>query len=389
MFFIAEELREIMAELGFRTVDEMVGRVDLLDARDGDRALEGARASTSRRSCTSPTCRPSVAARTASTTQDHGLEQALDNAADRAVPSRRSSSGEPVELELPIRNVNRTVVHDAVGEVSRRYGAEGLPPRHDPAQVHAARPARASARSWRPASRSTLEGDANDYFGKGLSGGRIVVYPPRDADASSPEENIIVGNVSLYGATGGEVFLRGLAGERFCVRNSGATAVVEGVGDHGCEYMTGGLVVVLGTTGRNFAAGMSGGIAYVLDEDGDFETRCNQGMVELEPLDARGRGDACKQLDRAPRRATPAAPWPSGCSRTGTRVARAVRQGHARATTSACWPSSSYDSRRSRALATRSVSSAGGATHGQDHRISGVRAREAARGGRSRERLKD
>jgi glutamate synthase domain-containing protein 3 len=168
-------------------------------------------------------------------------------------------------------------------EISRRHGEPGLPP--ETIRIHFRGSAGQSFGAFLANGVSvTLEGDANDYFGKGMSGGRMVVVPPREA-TFVPEDNAIVGNVSLYGATGGEVFLRGMAGERFCVRNSGATAVVEGVGDHGCEYMTKGLVVVLGKTGRNFAAGMSGGVAYVLDQDGDFAVRCNKGMVDLDPLE--------------------------------------------------------------------------------------------------------
>jgi glutamate synthase domain-containing protein 3 len=190
---------------------------------------------------------------------------------------------ERVEIELPIRNVNRTACTMLSAEISRRYGAEGLPPDTIDVRFHGS-----SGQSFGAFLASgisiRLEGDANDYFAKGMSSGRIVVVPPRES-TFVPEENSIVGNVALYGATGGEVFLRGLAGERFAVRNSGATAVVEGVGDHGCEYMTKGLVLVLGKTGRNFAAGMSGGVAYVLDGDETFERACNTGMVELEALD--------------------------------------------------------------------------------------------------------
>jgi len=168
-------------------------------------------------------------------------------------------------------------------DVSRKWGEAGLPP--DTVRINFSGSAGQSFCAFMAKGLAVhLEGDANDYFGKGLSGGQVVVVPPA-ASTFVPEDNIIVGNVSLYGATGGEVFLRGMAGERFCVRNSGATAVVEGVGDHGCEYMTKGLVVVLGKTGRNFAAGMSGGVAYVLDQDGDFAVRCNKGMVDLDPLD--------------------------------------------------------------------------------------------------------
>jgi glutamate synthase (ferredoxin) len=214
--------------------------------------------------------------------QDHGLEKALDNRII-ALAAPALERREPVELALPITNRNRTVCTMLSAEISRRHGAEGLPP--DTIRIKFTGSAGQSFCAWLANGVSVeVEGDANDYFGKGLSGGRVVVYPPRAA-TFVPEENIIVGNVSLYGATGGEVFLRGLAGERFCVRNSGVTAVVEGVGDHGCEYMTKGRVVVLGRTGRNFAAGMSGGVAYVLDEDGTFEKRCNRGMVALEPPD--------------------------------------------------------------------------------------------------------
>jgi glutamate synthase (ferredoxin) len=214
--------------------------------------------------------------------QDHGLEKALDN---RVIELARPAleRRKPVEFALPITNRNRTACTMLSAEISRRWGADGLPP--DTIRIKFTGSAGQSFCAWLANGVSVeVEGDANDYFAKGLSGGRIVVYPPKSA-TFVPEDNIIVGNVSLYGATGGEVFLRGLAGERFCVRNSGVTAVVEGVGDHGCEYMTKGLVVVLGKTGRNFAAGMSGGVAYVLDEDGTFERHLNKGMVELDPLD--------------------------------------------------------------------------------------------------------
>jgi glutamate synthase domain-containing protein 3 len=214
--------------------------------------------------------------------QDHGLEKALDNhLIELARPALERR--QPVQIEMPIRNVNRTVCTMLSAEISRQFGMEGLPP--ETVKIKFTGSAGQSFCAFMANGLAvTLEGDANDYFGKGLSGGRVVVYPPKKA-TFPPEENIIVGNVSLYGATGGEVFLRGLAGERFCVRNSGVTAVVEGVGDHGCEYMTRGVVVVLGRTGRNFAAGMSGGVAYVLDDDGTFKTRCNLDMVEIDPLD--------------------------------------------------------------------------------------------------------
>jgi len=214
--------------------------------------------------------------------QDHGIDKALDNLLLELAKDALEHKT-PVDLQLPIRNANRTVGTILGSEVTRRHGAEGLP--DETIKIRFNGSAGQSFGAFLPNGISmTLEGDANDYFGKGLSGGRLVVYPPAAADFKA-EENIIVGNVVLYGATSGETFIRGVAGERFAVRNSGAIAVVEGVGDHGCEYMTGGRVVVLGRTGRNFAAGMSGGIAYVLDEDGDFAQRCNLEMVDLETLD--------------------------------------------------------------------------------------------------------
>jgi glutamate synthase domain-containing protein 3 len=187
-----------------------------------------------------------------------------------------------VALELPIRNVNRTVGTILGYHLTKRHGGSGLP--DDTIRIRFTGSAGQSFGAFVPRGITmVLEGDANDYFGKGLSGGRLIVFPP-SVSTFQAEENILVGNVALYGATSGEAFLRGVAGERFCVRNSGAHTVVEGVGDHGCEYMTGGRVVILGSTGRNFAAGMSGGIAYVLDEVGDFERRCNRELVELEAL---------------------------------------------------------------------------------------------------------
>jgi len=279
MLFIAEELREIMADLGFRTLDEMVGRVDMLHVRDVSGHWK-ARGVNLKQILATPEVDARIPRRCVQP-QDHGLEKALDN---RIIELARPAleRREPVEFALPITNRNRTACTMLSAEISRRWGADGLPP--DTIRIKFTGSAGQSFCAWLANGVSVeVEGDANDYFAKGLSGGRIVVYPPKSA-TFVPEENIIVGNVSLYGATGGEVFLRGLAGERFCVRNSGVTAVVEGVGDHGCEYMTKGLVVVLGKTGRNFAAGMSGGVAYVLDEDGTFERHLNKGMVELEPL---------------------------------------------------------------------------------------------------------
>jgi glutamate synthase domain-containing protein 2/glutamate synthase domain-containing protein 3 len=289
MMFLAEEVREYMAELGFRTIDEMVGAVDRLDARE---AIEHWKASGI--DLTQILHKPEVPADIAThcvTTQDHGLAGALDNQLiELARPALEQ--GTAVEIALPIRNINRTATTMLSAEVSRRWGEQGLPA--DTVRLNFTGSAGQSFGAFMANGLSVhLEGDANDYFGKGMSGGRMVVVPPTTADFV-PEDNIIVGNVSLYGATGGEVFLRGMAGERFCVRNSGATAIVEGVGDHGCEYMTKGVVVVLGKTGRNFAAGMSGGVAYVYDADGDFAVRCNKGMVDLDPLD--DDADTLKEL---------------------------------------------------------------------------------------------
>jgi glutamate synthase (ferredoxin) len=277
--FIAEEVREHMAALGFRTMDEMIGRVDRLNVRP---AVEHWKAKGLDYS--NILYMPPVAAdapRRHTVPQQHGLEQALDNEliARCAAALERQH---PVSLSLPIRNVNRTVGTMLGYEVTKRYGGEGLP--DDTIRLQFTGSAGQSFGAFVPHGITlTLEGDSNDYIAKGLSGGRIIVYPPARA-TFVPEENIIIGNVALYGATGGEAFFRGVAGERFAVRNSGAHAVVEGVGDHGCEYMTGGRVVVLGRTGRNFAAGMSGGIAYVLDAAGAFARRCNREMVDLETL---------------------------------------------------------------------------------------------------------
>ncbi|HKK14298.1 MAG TPA: glutamate synthase large subunit [Gammaproteobacteria bacterium] len=278
-FFVAEEVRKLMAQLGFRTFNEMIGRVDRLDTRAAIDHWKAHGVDFSR-----VFHRPEIADNVAvynCETQDHGLDKALDNALiEKAAPALEK--GEAVRIETPIRNTNRTVGAMLSGEVARRYGHEGLA--DDTIYIKARGIAGQSFGAWLARGVTIeLEGEGNDYVGKGLSGGRLVVYPPRECPIV-PEENIIVGNTVLYGAITGECYFRGVAGERFGVRNSGAVAVVEGVGDHGCEYMTGGVVVVLGQTGRNFAAGMSGGIAYVLDEAGDFERRCNLAMVDLEPI---------------------------------------------------------------------------------------------------------
>jgi glutamate synthase domain-containing protein 2/glutamate synthase domain-containing protein 1/glutamate synthase domain-containing protein 3 len=281
-FLIAEGMRELMAQLGLRTVNEMVGRVDLLDTRAaiGHWKAKGLDFS----AILHKPDTPSHVKTHCSEPQDHGLERSMDVQVllGRCRPALEHAR--PVTLELPIRNVHRTVGTILSSEVTRRYGPRGLP--DDTIQLHFRGSAGQSLMAFGVRGVTVrVEGDVNDYCGKGLSGGRVIVYPSRDCAGSFvAEENIIAGNVVLYGATSGEVYLRGVAGERFCVRNSGAKAVVEGTGDHGCEYMTGGVAVILGRTGRNFAAGMSGGIAYVWDRDGDFATRVNKEMVELEDV---------------------------------------------------------------------------------------------------------
>ncbi|MBV9771308.1 MAG: glutamate synthase large subunit, partial [Bryobacterales bacterium] len=279
-FFIAEEVRQWMSKLGFRTMDQMIGRVDLLEMR---RAVDHwkARGLDFSAILYNPQV-PKRIGRRCLIAQDHGLNEALDY---RLIDSAKAAldNQTPVNFELPIRNVHRTVGAMLSGEIARRYGSAGLP--DDTIRVQFSGSAGQSFGAFLAKGVTlTLEGDANDYVGKGLSGGRLIVYPPRTS-TFLPEENMLVGNVVLYGATTGEVFFNGMAGERFAVRNSGATAVVESVGDHGCEYMTKGLVVVLGRAGRNFAAGMTGGIAFVLDETGEFSgILCNQASVDLEPV---------------------------------------------------------------------------------------------------------
>jgi len=278
-FFVAEEVRRLMARLGFRTYQEMIGQMDRLDMRKAIHHWK-AKGLDYSRLLRKPSVAPEVAIHHCET-QDHGLDKALDHELIRqAQPALER--GEPVRIEIDIHNYNRSFGTLLSGRVAERYGHAGLPA--DTIYIQARGTAGQSLGAWL-AKGVTIElvGEGNDYVGKGLSGGRIVIYPPARSPIV-PEENIIAGNTLLYGAIAGECYLRGVAGERFAVRNSGATAVVEGVGDHGCEYMTGGVVVVLGPTGRNFAAGMSGGIAYVLDEAGDFEKRCNLAMVELQPI---------------------------------------------------------------------------------------------------------
>jgi glutamate synthase (ferredoxin) len=281
MRFIAQEVREYMAELGYRTIEEMVGRSERIEMR---RAVDHwkARNLDFSRILFKPTV-PKHYGRTCQIPQDHRIEQTLDATTLLALARPAIEEQKPVRATLPIRNTMRVVGTMTGSEVTRRHGGQGLP--EDTIQLHFKGSAGQSFGAFIPRGMTLLlEGDANDYVGKGLSGGKIVVFPPREA-TFVPEENIVIGNVAFYGATGGEAYVRGLAGERFCVRNSGLHAVVEGVGDHGCEYMTGGCVVVLGPTGRNFAAGMSGGLAYVLDADGAFSSHCNKEMVALSRLE--------------------------------------------------------------------------------------------------------
>ncbi|MGF1457470.1 MAG: glutamate synthase large subunit [Leptolyngbyaceae cyanobacterium] len=281
MTFIAQELREIMAELGFRSINEMVGRTDVLEPK---KAIDHwkAKGIDVSKILHQPEVGPEIG-RYCQIPQDHGLEKSLDMTTLLELCQPAIEQAEPVRATLPITNVNRVVGTILGNEISQRHW-DGLP--EDTVHLHFQGSAGQSFSAFVPKGVTMeLEGDANDYLGKGLSGGKIILYPPKGSSFVA-EENIITGNVAFYGATGGEAYIRGLAGERFCVRNSGVRAVVEGVGDHACEYMTGGKAVIIGPTGRNFAAGMSGGIAYVLDEAGDFATRCNTEMVDLEPLEA-------------------------------------------------------------------------------------------------------
>ena len=278
-FFVAEEVRELMAELGYRTFDEMVGQMQMLDRRAmvahwKAKGLDFSRLFT----------KPDAGKGTAiyhCEKQDHKIHTILDR---RLIADAQAAldRGAPVRIVTTIKNTDRTAGAMLSGEIAKRYGHTGLP--DDTIHVKLTGTAGQSFGAWLARGVTLeLEGEGNDYVGKGLSGGRIIVRPPADSGIV-PEDSIIVGNTVLYGAIAGECYFRGVAGERFAVRNSGAMAVVEGAGDHCCEYMTGGIVVVLGRTGRNFAAGMSGGIAYVIDEDGTFKSRCNMAMVDLEPM---------------------------------------------------------------------------------------------------------
>ena len=281
MKFVATEVRELMAELGFKTMNEMIGRTDQINPR---KAVDHWKAKGLDLSSMlyQPKVGPEIG-RYQQIMQDHGLEQSLDHQKLLKICEPAILRREKVKATIPIKNVNRVVGTITGSEVTRRFGGEGLP--EDTIHLHFQGSAGQSFGAFVPKGMTLeLEGDANDYVGKGLSGGKIIVYPSSKA-TFKPEENMIIGNVAFYGATSGEAYIRGMAGERFCVRNSGVNTVVEAIGDHGCEYMTGGRVVVIGPTGRNFAAGMSGGVAYILDVKGDFASRCNKQMVNIEKLE--------------------------------------------------------------------------------------------------------
>ena len=280
-FFVAEQLREVMAKLGFYKVDEMIGQMDRLKMSDAinhwrSRGLDYSRM------LSMPKAGSKVAIHQCEN-QDHGLDNVLDR--EMLVRAKAAlDSGERIQIQTRISNVDRAFGAMLSGVLVKKYGSGGLP--DDTISIRATGTAGQSFGAWLAKGiRIELEGEANDYVGKGLSGGKLIIYAPSDTGMEDQRDNIIVGNTVLYGAINGEAYFNGVAGERFCVRNSGVIAVVEGVGDHGCEYMTGGVVVCLGPTGKNFAAGMSGGIAYVLDEDARFALRCNQQMVTLETVD--------------------------------------------------------------------------------------------------------
>ncbi len=291
MTFIAQEVRELMAKLGFRTIDEMVGRTDVLEPKQAVEHWK-AKGLDFSKILYQPEVGDDVG-RYCQIPQDHGLDKSLDLTVLLDLCEGAIETGESVSVTLPIKNVNRAVGTILGNEITKRHW-HGLP--EDTIQLHFQGSAGQSFGAFVPKGVTLkLEGDANDYLGKGLSGGKIILYPSAKSTFAA-EENVIAGNVALYGATSGEVYIRGMVGERFGVRNSGVNTIVEGVGDHGCEYMTGGKVVILGKTGRNFAAGMSGGVAYILDEQGDFATRCNQQMVGLETLEDAGEIAELRQL---------------------------------------------------------------------------------------------
>jgi len=283
-FFVAEEMRQLMAKLGFKTIAEMTGQSDRLNMRSVIDHWKAQGLDYSR-ILTKPTAdHPNEIHHTE--VQDHGIDKALDHELI-AQAQLALVAAEKVTIDIKLHNYNRTFGAMLSGEVAMKYGIEGLP--DDTISINAKGTAGQSLGAWLMKGVTIeLEGEANDYVGKGLSGGKLIIYPPADAAIGKASDNIIAGNTLLFGGIAGEAYLCGVVGERFCVRNSGVRAVVEGLGNHGCEYMTGGIVTVLGETGRNFAAGMSGGMAYVLDVKGDFAQRCNMEMVELERIQKDG-----------------------------------------------------------------------------------------------------
>ncbi|MDD4716279.1 MAG: glutamate synthase-related protein, partial [Oscillospiraceae bacterium] len=293
MHFVAQELREIMASLGIRTINEMVGRSDLLETD-----LSGSSWKAKGLDLSPILYKPEVPAGEplyCTISQNHNLDQTLDRKLLLNLCQPALEKGQRVEADVPVKNTDRAVGTILGSELTRKYGFDGLP--DDTITLHFTGSTGQSFGAFVPKGITMiLSGDANDYTGKGLSGGRIIMFPPKKA-AFAPDENMITGNVAFYGATSGEAYICGAAGERFCVRNSGVRAVVEAVGDHGCEYMTGGRVAVIGPTGRNFAAGMSGGIAYVYDEDGTFRSRCNNEMVELSSLNQEGAAELKEMIE--------------------------------------------------------------------------------------------
>ena len=332
-FFVAEEVRELMAQLGFEKMEELVGRVDLLARRQSDGRHWKASGLDLSLLLTEPRVEKNVPRRWEGK-PSAGLGKILDQdivAKCQAAITKK----EPVSLSLPIKNTDRATGTFLSSRVAQRYGEEGLP--EDTISSSFTGSAGQSFGAFLARGITLkLEGEANDYVGKGLSGGKLIINPPPGLQAP-PEAAILLGNTALYGATRGEAYFHGVAGERFAVRNSGALAVVEGTGDHGCEYMTGGTVVVIGRTGRNFAAGMSGGLAFVLNEDGAFESRCNLAMVELEKLESPDDLRRVKRPSRSPR---PPHGKPQG-SRYPRELGKGVeplREGDSRLTTSAFWP---------------------------------------------------
>jgi glutamate synthase (NADPH) large chain len=295
LFMVAEDTRQIMAQLGFRTINEMVGRVDMLEPADFSGHWKAKHIDLSPILTLAPRANPNVGTYCAKD-QKHGLEETLDQLL--LIPECRRQGtidhAERITLDLNIQNIDRAFATTLSHEISKKWGPEGLP--EDTIRLRCRGSAGQSVAAWAVGG-VTVEviGDANDYAGKGLCGGKLIVYPPEDS-AFDPEDNILIGNVALYGATEGEAYFRGRSAERFCVRNSGAKAVIEGVGDHGCEYMTGGRAVILGPTGRNFAAGMSGGVAYVWDPHHRLLGNCNLEMVELEPIEEIDDVEELKEL---------------------------------------------------------------------------------------------